>query len=129
MKHLLMALIFTMGCSDLTLEAGPTEFELSIAESLGIPGSPGMVTFEAVPEDSRCPVDVVCVWAGDATVRISITGGVSSDTTIDLHTTLEPDSIEMGGATLELVQLHPNPTAMSPIADSQYRAVFRLVAD
>lgn len=36
------------------------------------------VTFSKVIEDSRCPIDVICVWAGQAKVLITIK---SDDTT------------------------------------------------
>ena len=30
------------------------------------------ITFEAVLEDSRCPKDVTCIWAGQATIRVRV---------------------------------------------------------
>jgi hypothetical protein len=30
------------------------------------------ITFEAVLEDSRCPKDVSCIWAGQATIKVRI---------------------------------------------------------
>lgn len=30
------------------------------------------ITFEAVLEDSRCPKNVTCIWAGQATIRVRI---------------------------------------------------------
>ena len=45
------------------------------------------VQFLDVPEESRCPVGVQCVWEGDATVILALLQAGTSDTTrIELHT-------------------------------------------
>ena len=50
------------------------DFELSLGQTVAIAGTAHRVTFEAVPEDSRCPTDAVCVWAGNARVSLRVTG-------------------------------------------------------
>ena len=45
------------------------------------------LTFVDVPQDSRCPIGVQCVWEGDATVVLAASQAGTSDTTrIELHT-------------------------------------------
>jgi hypothetical protein len=66
------------------------------------------VTFAARLSDSRCPANVVCVWMGDAAVRISARAG---RTTVerDLHTGIEPHSLSVDRYTITVVGLTPYP--------------------
>src|SRR6188474_2935077 len=41
--------------------------------------------FREVQADSRCPMDVMCVWAGDATVAITLTPSQGSAESRELH--------------------------------------------
>lgn len=68
------------------------------------------IRFEAVAEDSRCPPDVVCVWAGNARVQLRVArSGVH--TTVDLNTTVEPRSATVSGLHIALEELTPRPAA------------------
>ena len=42
------------------------------------------IQFEEVLEDSRCPVDVQCVWAGRAMVKVKISGSDMTEETREL---------------------------------------------
>ncbi|MFH1764671.1 MAG: hypothetical protein ABIF09_10810 [Gemmatimonadota bacterium] len=46
------------------------------AEDIRLEGSVLRFSFGEVLEDSRCPVDVTCVWAGNAKVVIGIAAGM-----------------------------------------------------
>lgn len=48
------------------------------------------VKFIKVVNDSRCPVGVQCVWAGDAEVLLQVQVGLMEPKLVNLHTTLEP---------------------------------------
>ena len=65
--------------------------------------------------DSRCPANVVCVWAGDAaaTIRLDVGGAVATPT---LHTALEPKSATHAGYTVTLVSADPYPGTEPPNA-------------
>ena len=60
-------------------------------------------TFVRLVSESRCPANVVCVWEGDAAVRLR---GASPDgsTEATIHTALEPKVFEIGGARVSLLQ-------------------------
>jgi hypothetical protein len=82
-----------------------------------------VLTFNARLSDSRCPADVVCVWMGDAAVRISArAGGTSVDR--ELHTGVEPRSLSIGGYVVTLVGLTPYPGTRD---SSTPTAIFRVV--
>src|SRR5690242_16769885 len=44
------------------------------------------LTFERVQSDSRCPMDALCVWAGDATVAVTLAPTKGSASSQELHT-------------------------------------------
>ena len=53
-----------------------------------LPGHPDdALSFVGVPQDSRCPTGVQCVWEGDGTVVLAVsTAGTSDTARIELHT-------------------------------------------
>ena len=55
------------------------EFSLPLGKTAAINGSGARITFKQVSEDSRCPVDVQCVWAGDAKIEMTISRSGSPD--------------------------------------------------
>jgi hypothetical protein len=64
------------------------------------------VGFLRVKSDSRCPVNVACVWAGDAVVEVRLSDPRWINT-VQLHTTLEPRAVTALGYRLELKTLAP----------------------
>ena len=94
-------------------------FEMKIGESFGI--NDLKLTFKSVDADSRCPIDAVCVWAGDAEVALKIDQG-SQSAVASLHTMTEPKKIEWNGYTISLVTLTPVRQASKPVEPKDYRA-------
>lgn len=75
MKKLLVLLLFIASC---TLQAQEDDAEtpriairLALGDSINIDGV--LVKFAEVIEDSRCPVNVTCVWEGRAKVKVEVT--------------------------------------------------------
>jgi len=79
------------------------------------------LTFRSVEGDSRCPIDAVCVWAGDGEIALKIEQG-SKAAVAALHTTLEPKKTEWSGYTISLVSLTPAPKASTQTSRADYRA-------
>jgi len=84
------------------------------------------VRFLEVVEDSRCPMDVTCVWEGRAVVAVAIDG-----TRVELYVPYasqqdaEPSMIELGMIAVEVVGLDPYPG--SPEAGAGAPVTLRLV--
>lgn len=76
-----------------------------------------------VLEDSRCPADVQCVWAGQVRIRATIHLG-AGDTNAEL-TTGKP--IALADGTLELVEVKPATSSNAAIAPGDYRFGFRFM--
>jgi hypothetical protein len=83
------------------------------------------IVFTGVNEDSRCPSDVVCVWAGNAAVEIGVSFGMGPTIRYVLNTTVDPKSVDVGGYRITLVDVQPFPVSTSRIPPASYVATFR----
>jgi hypothetical protein len=103
------------------------DFELRPGESVAVSGAALVVRFVAVADDSRCPADAQCVWAGDATVQLMVRSERGGEQSVDLHTQLEPNETALGGYRIRLRLLAPLPRAGQPVAPRDYVATLRVV--
>jgi len=96
-----------------------------ITLALGEKGSIGSVslTVREVLEDSRCPADVECVWAGRVRVRASIESALG--TADQLFTIGEPVTTEAESMTL--IEVTPGKLSTVPIEEGKYRFTFKVV--
>ena len=94
-------------------------FEMKIGDSFTV--NDLKLTFRSVEADSRCPIDAVCVWAGDGEIALKIEQG-SQAAVAALHTMLEPKKTEWNGYTISLVTLTPVRQANKPVDPKDYRA-------
>ncbi len=51
------------------------------------------ITFLAVRNDSRCPINARCTWAGDAEVVLRVKAGNQAARTVSIHTNLKPRKV------------------------------------
>jgi hypothetical protein len=89
-------------------------FELALGEERSIAGADLTLRFEAVIEDSRCPADAQCIWAGRAVVAIEARAGAGAPETLTLGLPggITPDAPELqaaGAHTVRLLSLDPYP--------------------
>ena len=104
----IIALIWSIPAS-----AGPAkvsldkEFSLGIGQSASIDGEKLVIKFKAVLEDSRCPINVVCVWAGNGKVEFEILDIDGQNKTVTLNTEEEPRVTTLKGHNLKLISLNP----------------------
>jgi hypothetical protein len=125
---LLAACGLSTGPGEQQLPGQPVEIEVDVGEEVTIPGTVLSVGFEGVTEDSRCPVDVVCVWEGNAAVEIGLTAGSGPTHIRVLNTVLEPRSTDFGSLRVTLVSVAPEPHEGVPIPPESYVARLRLEA-
>jgi hypothetical protein len=83
------------------------EFSLGIGQAANIEGEELVIKFKAVLEDSRCPVNVVCVWAGNGKVEFEILDIDGQNKTVTLNTEEEPRVTTLKGHSLKLISLNP----------------------
>jgi hypothetical protein len=94
-------------------------FEMKIGETISV--GELRLTFRSVEGDSRCPIDAICVWAGDAEIALKIEQG-SQTAVAALHTMLEPKKTDWNGYTVALVSVSPSRNSTSSIDPKDYRA-------
>ncbi len=97
---------------------GQSAKEIKLSANKQVADKSSKLTFKLITvEDSRCPADVDCVWAGNAIVKISIAKGKSAAKMFELNTALEPKIISYQGYEITLKDLSPTrkSTDTSPI--------------
>jgi hypothetical protein len=97
---------------------GQSAKEIKLSSNKQIADKSSKLTFKLIAvEDSRCPPDVNCVWAGNAIVKISVAKGKSAAKTFELNTALEPKVISYQGYEITLKDLSPTrkSTDTSPV--------------
>ncbi len=102
------------------------DFELKSGQTARVDGTAITVSFVGVPEDSRCPVDVQCVWAGNGAVSLVLTDDTGARNNAVLHTTLSPRSVRVARYEVSLTGLKPDPRQGSPIPLANYVATLRV---
>ena len=95
-----------------TLPAGRTA--VLTAERLSL-------TFLGVLDDSRCPVDVVCSQAGNATMSILAAQQGRAATTLTLTLNDDPQAVVYEGFGIHAQQLMPDPLSDRTIPPGNYR--------
>jgi hypothetical protein len=114
--------------SDRSAEPGES-FTLKVGETVAIPDADLTVRLVAIMGDSRCPVDVTCVWAGDAVVAIeAVLSG--AEYAFGLHvnpgTVTGPAHADVGAYRIQLEGLAPDAYAGVPIPQADYTVTLRI---
>ena len=100
------------------------QFSLSIGQSASISGEDLQIKFLEVIEDSRCPKDVVCVWAGRVSGLVEITKDGSPYRMVLTQPGLSGDSAREIYREYQLAfRVEPYPQAGRPIPKDAYRLV------
>jgi hypothetical protein len=107
---------------------GPADTVLTLAAGQEVHAPDGVmrIAFLGVRSDSRCPMDVQCVWAGNAEVQIGVAFGTGPTVAYLLNTGLGVRSVDVGASRLTLVDLRPAPVSTSRIPPDRYVASLRL---
>ena len=118
MKHLiLLSLLIIASCSSGQKKATETNTlpaEIGIGQTTTIDKT--KITFNAVIEDSRCPTNVQCIWAGRAKILVTITekGKEAVQKEVILGETKPGENadktiVESNGTTIMVSELKPYP--------------------
>lgn len=99
-----------------------------VGETGAVPGTGVTIAFHAVTEESRCPLNAVCVWEGNGRVALTLSSGYGATKDVELNTTTEPRETVFSGLRIELTALNPHPTG-EPIDPDDYVATFEVDQD
>lgn len=95
---------------------------VSLAVSGQAEVAPGLLlTFERVVADSRCPVDVTCVWAGEIRVALSLDSPRSEAPRLEFELATTAPVTTSRGLEFRLLDASPVPSSKTKISASDYR--------
>lgn len=112
------ALLLMSNCKTQTSQAetsvaSANTIRINLEKQAKIPNSQVNLKFRDITEDSRCPVDVTCVWEGIAIVNIEATSGSQTNSfqvgTRDFSAKNVSKSFSFSGYKFTLVELKPQP--------------------
>lgn len=117
-------------CGQVATAPGPSEVQYTVAAGDTVTMRPGEIAylpdgainivFRGVVQDSRCPIDVVCVWQGDAQVRLAVALARHAWERVDLHTSLEPKAVEFEDYVIRLVDVAPSRRSNDSVRPADY---------
>ena len=128
-----LGLTLVVGCNDPVDPGEPRQLVLRPGETRRIEDLSIEISLEGVHGDSRCPIDAVCVWAGDATLKLWLRspralGRQSFDLSVASDSPAGGPVEIVAGIRVELLELAPQPRTTVVIRPSDYRATLQLSA-
>ncbi len=101
------------------------EFELAVDQTAQITAENISVTFQELLEDSRCPIDVTCIWAGlaEVSLQVSVSG---QERELSLSTSPPENSAVFENYTFRLIRVRPVPRSNQNIDSSAYFVTVRV---
>jgi len=96
---------------------------LKIGQQKTVRTSKLRIKFISVVEDSRCPTDANCIWAGNAKIKVLVSTSRTSRE-FEINTNLGPLGNQIDGWAINLVELTPSPTSKGGPSKGSYRAKF-----
>ncbi|MDO8482784.1 MAG: hypothetical protein Q7S86_03130 [bacterium] len=81
------------------------------------------ITLDSIAQDSRCPTDVQCVWAGLVEVKVKL-ADVSKSETVNISSGRNPHLF--GGYEVSVVAVTPTSQSTKKIGTDEYRVTFRI---
>ena len=83
------------------------------------------IKFLSVEEDSRCAEGAQCIWAGNAKIKISVSGMYETKT-FELNTNMAPQSVTMDCWAIEIDSLLPAKSADKATDQKDYVAKLKI---
>ncbi|MGD2027158.1 MAG: hypothetical protein PVI99_05015 [Anaerolineales bacterium] len=97
-------------------------FTLTLGETVMVEEERFQITLDALLEDSRCPANAECFWAGQAKVQLNVNG---EQVILTLGDLMEGDTASLdleGGIVLELLDIQPHPGSKGDVEEAAQTA-------
>ncbi len=98
------------------------QFTLHVNQEAVLQGTHLTILFRGVAEDSRCPDNARCFWAGNAELVFELSDSGQPPKPATLNTYLDPKLIRYSQYQIRLVDLRPYPHAPDQINPLDYIA-------
>ena len=101
-----------------------TPFALKVGAVASLPEN-ARLRFDTVRADSRCPIDAICVSAGDATIAVTLMRSGGNEAR-ELHTmpSLQQSQFSYSTYVVRITELQPYPRASLPAKPEDYVGTF-----
>jgi hypothetical protein len=99
------------------------QFSLRVNKQKTVTKEKMTIKFLSLEEDSRCAEGLQCVWAGNARIKIQVTGRRGSET-FEINTNTGARGAAFNGYAITLDSLTPTPKANIRIDKNGYTATF-----
>ncbi len=93
-----------------------SELTIKLGEDKNVCETEISVSFVELVEDSRCPIGVECIQAGNAVIRLKLAQGNGEPQTVTLETAKEDDKFDFHGYEVSLISVDPYPKADVEVA-------------
>ena len=128
MKYWFLVFLLAAGCSSPTQPDRVPKgepFDLRIGES-ALTTDDVRIRFDAVRSDSRCPMNALCVRAGEAIIAVTLSRAGEAAVGRELDTTPARSSTAFLNFLITLSQLQPYPRTDRQIQPGDYVGTFRV---
>ena len=126
MKLLLTSLFATLIFGAFTVVSG-RQVEVQIGHEKRVANGGIRLKFVDLIEDSRCPTDTQCIWAGNAKIKISLSHAGRRPKFFEINTGVKPQTIVFAGYEIRITKLTPAPATNIRIRKDGYVATFSVV--
>ncbi len=124
MKSLILTLITSLALTSVVTAKSPDKLNLRAGQQKTAARGELTIKFISVLEDSRCPANARCIWAGNAKIKVKVSNRSGGSKVMEINTNLEPHGDQFGGYAINLTGLTPEPSVKG--AASRYVAVFSI---
>lgn len=101
--------------------------QLSLAVAGQAEVAPGVVlTLERVVADSRCPVDVTCVWAGEIRLAFALESPQGEAPRLEFELATTAPTAEVRGLRFELLGVTPEARSTRKLTAADYRIALQV---
>ena len=126
MKKMLLTVLVLAGLSAAALAQGGTTMRLRPGQQKTAGRGEIYVKLISVDEDSRCPPKAMCVWVGNAKVKVKIGFKGGDSKIVYMNTNMGPKGEQIGGWAINLTDLTPVQRVDDKKAQRRYIATFEV---
>jgi hypothetical protein len=121
----IIAVLAATACSSDPTAPLNRAFTLDVGQTVSVDDAELSIKFLRVTEDSRCPLNAQCVWAGNGQIEVEVRDD-GQPNKLTLNTMEGAKEVVVGRYRIQLVSLDPKPLAGQPIPPGNYRATLKV---
>ena len=125
MRTLFLSLVLTLIFSGVMQAQTSQQVKIGVGKQKTVTKDKIKIQFVSLVEDSRCPTDTECVWAGNAKIKIKVSSRRGSEM-FEINTNTGARGASFNGYAINLTSLTPAPATNIRINKNGYTAAFEI---